>query len=280
MQSRRPMLMRELRTGGQPSSLIALWFLPVCAFLLLEGMTTAQALGTEAAPCDPNLISPSGEATSYHLRGDRCEGVYVKQVAGESGLLVASFTEAFEDFDSSSKIDLHLEWKPLGTGNVHVRAYSLKRRLYYRMDSVRPVGKGKYDWPSDILSALSVTRNDVGVVCWEAYSVGKESRNVYLPLRITQKGRSGHGDYQLLIVPSMDLDEVFINLATVKQDGTPLIFLRRDEKLGYGYYPSERAISIPIKSPKNPGMYFVEIGAKVTGGGVSSIRLWFYHAAD
>ena len=233
------MLVYGLSTGHHSSSL---WLLPVFSFLLLGQIASAQVLGAEG-PCDPDLILPSKEATSYQLRGDRCEGVYVKQVAGESNLLIASFTEIFEDFDVSSKIDLHLEWEPFATGNVHVRAYSLKRRFYYRMDRIRPVRDRKYDWPSDVLSALSVTREDIGVVCWEAHAFDKESRNVYLPIRITQNGKSGRGDYQLLVVPSMDLDEVFINLATVKQDGSPSIFLRQDEKLGYGYYPSERSQS-------------------------------------
>src|ERR1700752_3824995 len=61
-------------------------------------------------PFDPNLKEIVQNPQGYQVRGDRCEGLYVQPVSGTSSLLVASFTEYFEDFDPSSIDKLSLEW--------------------------------------------------------------------------------------------------------------------------------------------------------------------------
>ena len=92
--------------------------------------------------CDPELNEPSNDPYGYHLRGtnrDRCEGIYMRDVASNP-LLIASLTAWFEDFDPSTGADLTMEWRTPGDAGIHLRAYTLKHRLYYRMDSLRPAG--------------------------------------------------------------------------------------------------------------------------------------------
>lgn len=58
---------------------------------------------------------------------------------------------------------------------------------------------------------------------------------------------------------------------------TTVSFLRDGEALEYGYYPAERDITIPITGLEIPGVYYLEIGATLKGGGVTTVELWFYH---
>ncbi len=246
--------------------------------LTLAAVELPRELPAQEAPCDPDLNQPAGEPHGYHLRGDRCEGLYIKEVAGSSTLLVASLTESFEDFDPTSGKDLHLEWAALGNSRVWLRGYSLRRRLYYRMDSIRPAGSTSYTWPSGLLATLQISRKDLGIIAWTSYPVRSEKREVYLPLRITQQqSQTRSNSYQILVRPSVDLEKVFVSISLLGPNGTRDSFLRKDEELGYGYYPADRSFPIPVVGLKAAGIYHLEIGAALVGGGSSATELWFYH---
>src|SRR5215470_18783186 len=108
------------------------------------------------SPCDPNLKQLGQNPNGYKLRGDRCEGIYVQPVSGSTALLVASFTELFEDFDPSSLGNLSVEWSHPVETTIHLRAYALHEKLYYQMDAVVPAGRNSYLWPGDVLNALQL----------------------------------------------------------------------------------------------------------------------------
>ena len=230
--------------------------------------------------CDSKLLQPSADPNGYRMRGDRCEGVYVKEVAASSSLSVVSLTQSFQEYNLSSGIDLRVAWDSVaGNDAVHLRATALPRRVYYRMDAVRPPGSTSYLWKTGVLAALNLGRKDVGVVGWVSRNIGSERRDVYLPLRITQSGAAGPASgYQLVLYPGADLNEVFVTLTPVGADrrvGRPLL----DTKpLRYGYYPAERAFAVPISGQTAAGIYVLDIGATLRDGRSSSIRLWFYQA--
>jgi hypothetical protein len=226
--------------------------------------------------CDPTLTqvdTPLG----YRDRGDRCEGVYIKEVSS-TALTIASFTEVFEPYDLKSSEPLHVDWdRTPGKASVRLRAQSLRRRLYYRMDAVLPPEKTSFNWSPSLLASLNIPSVDLGLVALSKYSWGKLERDVYLPLRVRQSAKpSKTGSYKLVAVPGVELNEVFLTLATLGADGQPKTFLKEGEKLGYGYYPAERSLEIPIAGLKNAGVYYVQIGATLRGGGTSTIELWFY----
>jgi hypothetical protein len=231
--------------------------------------------------CDASLTQLTNNPLGYRDRGDRCEGIYVEQV-GSTTLLVASLTESFEEYKTGSGKALDIEWdKPPADGNVRVRAQALKRRLYYRMDTAQPSGRTSYHWPTDILASLKILKNDLGVVALTRYSVGQRDRDVYLPLRIKQAGQVGQatrtGSYKLVLLPGVELEEIFVSLASIGADGHPKKFFKDGEKLGYGYYPAERGVEIPIIGLKEAGTYYLEIGARLRSGGTSTIELWLYY---
>ncbi len=257
------------------------WFVLVA--LLSSTLGCPVGAGAQE-PCDPRLVRPPGEPFGYGLRGDRCEGLYVREVAGSGGLLVASFTEPFEHFDfgpggsPGPGGSLHLEWTAPRNAEVRLRGFSLRRKLYYRMDTIRPPGTTTYVWSADVLASLKMRSQELAIVGWTSQALGGRTQEVYVPLRVGRQGpRPRSGRYLLVLLPGADLTEVFITLSTVGADGRAGAFLKRDEPLGYGYYPAERGITVPLPELKAPGIYQLQAGATLTRGGSAARSLLFYH---
>ncbi len=252
----------------------------VRVFILLFVLVTDGIIheaSSQIQSCDPYLEQPEGDPYGYRLRDDRCEGVYVKQV-GSTALVVASLTESFEKYDLNSTKDLVLQWKAPGSEAVKLRALGLRRRLYYRMDTIRPTHSQSFRWPLSLLSALEIPRDDLGILCWTQHRMGNKDIDVYVPLRITQMKDGGRSHvYTATLLPGVELSEIYLSLATVGENGAPETFLRDGEALGYNYYPADRRIDIPISGLKHPGLYYVEIGAKLKTGGSTTIEFWLYH---
>jgi hypothetical protein len=125
---------------------------------------------------------------------------------------------------------------------------------------------------------LNIGEKDIGVLAFTRYAVGQIERDVYVPVRITQASKATRtGSYRLILLPGVQLQEVFVTLAPVSPTGQPSNFIKNGEKLGYGFYPAERPIDIPITGLKTPGTYYLQIGATLKAGGSSTLELWFYH---
>ena len=227
--------------------------------------------------CDASLLRMSTGPLGYQDRGDRCEGTYIKQV-GSTTLFVASFTELFERYDAKSGQPLQIEWDNLATNTgVQIRALGVKQKLYYRMDSFRPAATTSYSWSTNILASLNILKEDIGVIGTTRHAIGQVERDVYLPLRISpQSNAERTGTYNLVLLPGVELSEIHISIAPVGPGGHPQKFIRDNEKLGYGYYPAERIIEIPISKLNGTGIYYIEIGAALRSGGISTLELWFY----
>jgi len=205
--------------------------------------------------------------------------VYIQAVASPA-LRVVSFTESFENFDPSTGTNLRVDWSsPPPGAPVHLRANALRPHLYYRFDAIRPKGSTSYSWPPAVLQGLDLKKPDLGVVAWLVQPVGGTTRDVYLPVRIGQRAPPASAErYQLILVPGVELAEVFVSLAPVQPDGQAGRFMQQDRPLQRGFYPAARGITIPIAGVTAPGVYYLEISATLRAGGSSSARLWFYHA--
>jgi hypothetical protein len=247
--------------------------------LLLFGSWFFMLAYAQESHCDPRLQPPEPHPHQYQLRGDRCEGVYIQEVASTT-LHVASLTEVFEDFQDAQA--LLIEWHaPDEVPPVHLRAQGVQHRFFYRMDTVRPGNTTSYTWPLDVLRALDKTRRDIGIVGWARYLLGDVERTVYLPLRISRHETTTRSQsYSVGLLPGVELHEIYLSLAAVSSDGELETFLRDGEPLNYGYYPAGRLISIPISSLSSPGFYYLEIGAELSTGGSSTLELWLYHSGQ
>lgn len=245
---------------------------------LLILMLSASASDAKAQ-CDPDLVDRArGRIHGYAARGERCEGIYVEEVGGTT-LIFASFTEVFEPYDSNNVGSLVVEWEASGGQTLELRARGIRHGLYYQMDATRPSGPGSHtwDWPKDILAPLGIGRNSIGIWGRTRQIVGDAERNVYVPLRVGQGPHiEGDGTYEVVLFPSVRLDSVFVTLAPVLPDGGMGDFIREDRPLSYGYYPADRAIRIPISDLETPGIYYLEIGARLASGGSATLRRWIY----
>lgn len=236
---------------------------------------------TAAAVCAPELLDSSSSPLAYRQRGDRCEGIYAQQV-GSLSLEVRSLVAAFEPFDPAAASALVVEWTapPEASGrDVRLRALSVKPRTYYRMDTVVAGGKGLYRWPADVLAAVGLTRDDLALVGWlDIEEAGSLLREVYLPLRIGAPAAGpAEVGYQVAFVPSKRLDEVAVSLTRLDREGRTAATLRRDEELGYGYYPPNQPTVFALGGLAGEGFYRLQLSARARGGEPATADFVFYH---
>lgn len=178
-------LVKDAFLVGRPTRGRICFSVSLLVVMVLSITGTMSVAFAKNDDCDPSLEQPSENPYGYRQRGDRCEGQYVKQVASTT-LFIASFTETFGEVDHNSNKDLVVEWKALGHKETRLRAHGLKRKLYYRMDTVRSPEVQKFNWPVGLLAALTIPRQNIGVVGWTHYSIGGVEKEVYLPLQINQ----------------------------------------------------------------------------------------------
>jgi hypothetical protein len=263
--------LKQLPAAGSPRPRSGWTIAPALALLLAGRLAFGQT-----TPCDPELLRQStANPHAYRQRGERCEGIYVQQVAG-APLAIVSWTQSFSDYDLSSRQPLTLQWdRAPDAASVRLRANSLQRRLYYRMDAIASAGATGFTWPSEILVALGVASNDIGVTATTRLKVGDMERDVHLPLRIAQGKPAQAGSYRLVVLPGGELSEVFVSLSL--ESGGRSAVVQRAEPLRHGYYPAGRPIEVLISSASARGFYHLEIGASTLSGGAATTDIWFYH---
>jgi hypothetical protein len=236
--------------------------------LTLASVSIIVVTGTMAQepPCDEGLRAPRGNAFGYRPRGDRCEGVYVKQVGGTT-MALASLTATFEDYRTDSLEHLILTWGSPDT-SVRIRVRGIQPNLYYGMDVAPPEAARSYSWPAGVLSGLKIRQRDIGALAWTTRDIGGSLRKVYLPLRISTSGRaSAPAHYTLVVFPGVRLKEVFLTLGPADSAGRPAgKLIRSDQAVDRGYYPPERPIRIVLPSLRSPGLYHVRITARLPDG--------------
>lgn len=227
--------------------------------------------------CDQNLPSKTTDPLGYRTRGNRCEGRYVQEV-GSTILNIVSLTGFVEDYDLYADEDLIVEWTLPKDTQLHLRAQSLKQKLYYRMDTVISPHTTSYQWQTGILGALDISRNILGMIGWYQDVIDEKAQDVYVPLRIRQQESTpGFQSYRIVLWPGEELTEVFISLALVKDDGSLGNFIKDEEALEYYYYPAQQGIEFEISDLETPGLYYLEISATLEEGGLEVIEYWFYH---
>jgi hypothetical protein len=84
--------------------------------------------------------------------------------------------------------------------------------------------------------------------------------------------------YTLLLRPSAGLSELFVSVAPLGPNGRAADRVSAARELGYGLYPADALIEVPIEAPRERGLYAVQIGARLRSGGSSTLQFVFYHA--
>lgn len=248
--------------------------------LLIPILFLSVPVGAESF-CDPNLLGDSKSPLTYKLREDRCEGFYAQQVSSTS-LEVRSLVAGF-DFDSARDAELALAWTaPPGVpGNVRIRAFSVKTLTYYRMDTAVPAARGMYRWPANILASQKLGQADLGLVARiNVPGPGGATREVLLPLQAGAAAKKSETGYEVTIIPPVRLHEVRLTVSRVDAQGEPVATLRRDEELGYAYYPSGKPTVFSTGTLGPAGYYRLTIKAILKSGSSTEGEIELYHPGD
>jgi hypothetical protein len=255
------------------------------ARLLLVALIFSTTFAAESesrqahGPCDPKLIPSSGDPLAYGRRGERCEGLYVLEVAGSASLSLVAFTELGQVPAMTPGQRLSVVWAGTpGQLPVHLRAISLRHATYYRMDVVRPEGADRFEWPAaDVVARLNLSHAEIGILGWVEQTVGARLNHVYVPVRFNDAREPAKGRYVARVVPGVELSQLFVTLATIGPDGRDEQYVMRDEPLNHGFYPAARPISVKLPALPLPGLYRLTLGAVLRSGGSATGAFVFYH---
>lgn len=216
------------------------------------------------------------------MRGDRCEGIYAQQVSTVS-VDLRSFVKGFGEFNPQTQTVLELTWKsPDGfVQNARLRAFSLKSRTYYRMDTATPATSGSYRWPTEILAGANLSRGDLGILAWiEVPGPSGMPREVYLPLRAG--GPKTLDGYEVTVVPSKKLKKVLLTITQTDEKGNSLKKLLADKDVGgeFAFYPKDEPTVISTGKIGAPGYYRLQIKATAAAGDAVIKDIDFYHPGE
>jgi hypothetical protein len=241
---------------------MSLWVhpVPVIALLAALGLLPSGPASSESF-CDPGLESKPG-ATTYRMRGDRCEGIFAQQVSSPH-IEIRSLVSVFDPFDPAKDSELVLAWKtPPGDPNsVQLRAFSFKAATYYRMDTKVASPGGTYHWPADLLGSLGLGREDLGLLAWtELPGPDGAKRKVYLPLRVGTGSPKGEAGYTVKFLPSTRLSEVSVKVSRLDGQGKASAVVR-DDKLIDEYFPTGEPTAFSTGKLGPAGFYRVTITA-------------------
>lgn len=273
---------RSLTLSLHASRTVALkhlaWLVLALTTSVLPALLRAQDT-TVSSPCEPGLVKATNDPLAYGLRGERCEGVYVREVAGTGGFSVVAFLTSNQPTAIEAGKALGIEWPGGLDTPVFLRAVSLRRNLYYRMDARRPARSTRFDWPTDVLSQLKLNIEELGIVAWTEIRMGENVQDVYVPIRLAGAAPGGQASYVLQVITGSDLKDLFVRLATADASGREQQVIIRDESLKRGFYPAERAIPIPIPLTmlSERGLYRLQLNALLSTGRPSSRILYFQH---
>ena len=257
-------------------------YVTIVAFLVLALFISVFTL-SNAQSCNPNIKVPSQNPLRYKLRDSRCEGIYLEEFSGVLEVVYFGIKpyakHRFQDLDF-----LNLEWSspnPLTTANIQARG--IRRDITnYRMDfppqEVEFSGT-TYTWPLDVLQELQkdLSTEDLSLVAWT--QLEEHHGKIYLPINIDNYPNVDKKDsYSLELLPTSELIEVYVSLATSDERGRPIEYLSYQEPLEFNSYPAGARIPIALPFllfPKS-GIYYVEISAR-RDGGPTGLSLNFYH---
>jgi hypothetical protein len=236
--------------------------------LLLLGAAVATQVLAQSPPCDQSLRPAKDSRYAYGPRGDRCEGLYVKDVGGTT-LTIMSLTAAFDKYDPAADPILHLAWSAPAGDSLRIQVRAIQPNIFFGMDAERPLAAKTYDWSTAILSPLNILQDEIGLLAWTRVKRDARTLTVHVPVSVTRskKGAPSTG-YSLVLYPVKELKEVYLTLGPADSTGQPETgaLIKDHEPQEQGYYPAERPIRLSLPPLRPPGLYYLEVTATLRNG--------------
>ncbi len=227
------------------------------------------AAQTSEGPCDEELLKlvNSKDPDRYMDRKGRCEGLYSQDVAGSFGnLLVASLTVG-KAVSGPWPPRLTVQCSYKEPVQVHIQAFPLQPRTFYRLDAMARGSEVNYEWNTDVI-AKYIQPGNVGLVAWASATVNARPQRVYLPVRTATTVK---GPLQLVVVSPSDLSDVFLSI-TAPGDKAVLT----NQSLGKGSFLARERIVIPFPALPLEGIYRVNVTGKTKVGIASTGEFLVY----
>lgn len=224
------------------------------------------------SPCDPLIEQNVDHPEGYRIReGQICEGIYATEVSS-LGLTLASFTGPVHGIDMTQRSRLVFRWQTVASGEVRLRADSLRPKFYYRMDAVRPAGQHQLSWVNSIPAHHQLRTSEFGVFATQEDVTGTL---IYLPLRVSQDGSDpAPTPYQVTVISGAEVEEIYWSLAMEGSDE----FLVYDRNLDRKPYVANQPVTFQLDQVVEPGGYLLTVGAELSNGLSDSIQVPFLHS--
>lgn len=240
--------------------------------LSLAFFVVSYPLLAQSNKCDPEL-QPANSTYGYLDRGNRCEGTYKMELGHTIDLNLKSFTTML-DYDLESSNNIPVEWPSYGLNDIYLRAYSLRHKTYYRLDTFCSIDT-TFLWPSRILSRLRLQKNQIGVVGWTHARIGRSTKKIFLPLIVGHSKSPNISDkvYEIKFVSGAEIMSWSVSIFPVLSDGKLERQVYEDTSLGF--YAANTPIYIRIPQMSNPGIYIMQVTAKSSVGAIGK-PIYFY----
>ena len=243
---------------------------PRTAALVLFAVIT---MGQTPQYCDAELMGRTNpkDVDKYMERGGRCEGLYAEQVSLSGNLLVASLTAGWVAPNAwAGPLTVRCGYKE--SADVHIQAFLLQPRPYYRLDTLQRGSVISWNWDTEVISKYAKPAN-VGLVAWTSAMVGGRTQRVYLPVIGREAGL--RGAIALIVLSPVAVSEVSVTVVSTAPGEKPL---RHQASVGKGSYLKNERIEIEISPLPHEGLYRVEVNGRSDVGSVSVPGFLIYSA--
>jgi hypothetical protein len=250
----------------------------LCAGVLMHA-TSARA----QSPCDPLLTRNDG-STGYHQRADRCEGIYRREVASSFGAQLVSFTAAspLDDLCITGQ-PIHLTW-PSAQGAsagqpIHVQVESLRRQLYYRLDTNRPSGSTSWEWPIEprCSNEVRLKVRELAILARTKGMVGAKAVELLMPVGLATKAGSGaQPPYRAVIVPGGRVTEIYVSLWNYSNPQAPVRIIA-ERPLDMKPYPAgvPFVVALTTQEVKDKALYRLLSSVEFESGEREAVDVYF-----
>jgi len=227
---------------------------------------------THKTSCDADLIGHTNpkDVDRYMDRGDRCEGLYAEQVSLTGNLLVASLTAGRVTPTAWTGQPLTLQCRYKEVADVHIQAFLLQPRPFYRVDAVQRGSAISWNWDTEVISRYAKPAN-VGLVAWISATVDGQTQRIYLPISSSAAGPQA--PMKLVLLPPVAVSEAYVTIAATGPGEKPL---RQQAPVGRGSYLKNQRIEIDLPPLPHEGLYRIDVIGRGDVGGVSAPTFFIY----
>lgn len=188
----------------------------VAVLCLLPAAWPSFAL-SQTLQCE-RLLPQKGEL-AYRLRGDRCEGLFVRDT-NSSVRLVALTASGGKPATAGPMLQTTV--LAPATGKAHrMRVQSLNPLVHYQLDAIIPPS-GSFSWPADLIEKAALRRTDLAPLVWM-----DTDPLVYLPVTMgTRTPGNAAPTVRVLFESTVPVERYWATLTNEKDGGAERLYSR------------------------------------------------------